>query len=306
MMFESIIKFFYHKFIRNFVVSDHEIAQVHVVPVMSNINVITRWHPSTTPTHTSSDRHKLAYMSPWAITHANAYADVLSVVSWNVNEGLGVDCTSNLLQVCRYIGNKCPDIVCLQDIPGQMIVAGTHVTTYIEFIRLYVNAMYHIRYHTVTYGGLAIFSKYPVANSGEYLTPEHAIFTHITINNQVYKIINCQLTPAAYQIGGLAMVPFTSSDSENKLPFHDMYSDLLTQCYNNIPVIMCGRFTVNANQITRAQGFEHTGSNTMGGYDNIMTNAKWCKKINVISTSTESPSKTNMYNLVFALIGLVG
>lgn len=304
-MFESIIKLFYYKFIRNFVVSDREIAQTHVVPVLSNINVITRWQPPTAAANTHaapSNTHKLVYMSPWAITHANAYADVLSVISWNVNNGLGVDCTSNLLQVCRYIGIRNPDIVCLQDIPTQIIAAGTHITTYIEFIRLYVNAKYHIQYHVVTYGGLAILSKYPAANSGEYLTPIHAIFTHITINNQVYKIINCQLTPIAYQVGSLAMVPFTSTDSENKLPIHDMYSDLLTQCYNNIPVMMCGRFTVNANQITRSQVLKQNRY----GYDNIMTNAKWCKKINVISTSTESPSKTNIYNLVFALIGLVG
>jgi exonuclease III len=245
-------------------------------------------------------------MSPWAITHANAYADVLSVVSWNVNEGLNVDCTSNLLNVCRYIGNRNPDIVCLQDIPDQMIVAGTYVTTYIEFIRLYVNAMYHIRYHVVTYGGLAILSKYPVTNSGEYLTPVHAIYTYITVNNIPYKLINCQLaSSSSNQIGALAMVPFTSSDSENKLPIHDMYSDLLTQCYNNIPVVMCGRFTANANQITKSQVLEYRGLDT-GGYDNVMTNAKWCKKINVISTSTESHGKTNMYNLVFTLIGLVG
>lgn len=303
-MFESILKFFYHKFVRNFLVSDSDIAQSHVVTVMSNINVITRWR---TPTTTQNDAIRLAYMSPWAITHSNSFADVLSIVSWNANEGLNLGCTSNLLQTCRYIGNKCPDIMCLQGIPGQVIVAGTHITTYIEFIRLYVNAMYHIRYHVVTYGGLAILSRYPVSNSGEYLTPEHAIYTHITVNNQVYKIINCQLAPAAYQIGGLAMVPFTSADSENKLPIHDMYGDLLTQCYNNIPVIMCGRFAANANQITRAQGLEYTKLDTMGGgYDNIMTNAKWCKKLNIISISAESFSKSNMYNLVFALIGLVG
>ena len=305
MMFESIIKFFYYKFIRNFVVSDHEIDQIHVFPVMSNINVITRWRSPNSNTMVSTESRELAYMSPWAITHANAYADVLSVVSWNVNEGLGVDCKSNILHVCRYIGNRSPDIVCLQDIPAQMIVAGTHVTTYIEFIRLYVNAMYHIRYHVVTYGGLAILSKYPVSNSGEYLTPDHAIYTYITVNNLQYKIINCQLTPATAQAGALAMVQFTSSDSENKLPINDMYSDLLTQCYNNIPVVMCGRFAANANKITKSQVLEYSRQDTVG-YDNIMTNAKWCKKINVISTSNESLSKTNMYNLVFALIGLVG
>ena len=140
-MFESIIKFFYYKFYRNFLVSETDIAQAHVVPVMSNINVITRWRSPSSNTHTNKGEHRLTYMSPWALTHTNAYAyaDVLSVTSWNVNEGIGVDCKSNLLQVCQYIGNKHVDIVCLQDIPGQMIVAGTHVTTYIEFIRLYVN-----------------------------------------------------------------------------------------------------------------------------------------------------------------------
>lgn len=302
MMFESIIKFFYYKFIRNFLVSEADIAHAHVVPVLSNINVITRWRSPTTNSQTSTDTHKLAYISPWAITHANSYADVLSVISWNVNEGLGMDCKSNILYVCRYIGNRSPDIVCLQDIPGQIIVAGTHVTTYIEFIRLYVNAMYHIRYYIVTYGTLAILSKFPVANSGEYLTPDYAIYTYITVNNQPYKIINCQVTSAGYHMGGLAIVPFASKDSKNKLSIHDMYSDLLTQCYNNIPVIICGRFTVNANQITKSQVLEQNRY----GYDNIMTNAKWCKKINVISTAIESPIQTNMYNLVFSQIGLIG
>jgi len=185
-----------------------------------------------------------------------------------------------------------------------MIVAGTHVTTYIEFIRLYVNAIYHIRYHVVIYEGLAILSKYPVTNSGEYLTPNHAIYTYITVNNLPYKIINCKLTSAMH-MGGLATGPFTSKDSENKLPIHDMYSDLLTQCYNNIPVMMCGRFTANANQITRSQVLEYSNQAAVG-YDNIMTNAKWCKNINVISTTLESPAKTNMYDIIFALVGLVG
>jgi exonuclease III len=243
-------------------------------------------------------------MSPWTITHANSFADVLSVVSWNVNEGLSMDCTSNLLQTCRYLGNKCPDIMCLQDIPGQMIVAGTHVTTYIEFIRLYVNAMYHIRYYTVTYGGLAILSKYPVTNSGEYFTPDHAIYTHITINNQNYKIINCRLARQSTN-HVLTTIPFTqTTDADNKLPIHDMYSDLLNQCYNNCPVIMCGRFTAWANPITKSQLSPFIPSEQQLEYDNIITNSKWCKKITMISAALDYTAKNSIYSSVYALVGL--
>jgi len=304
-MFESILKFFYHKFVRHFLVSEHEVAQAHVVPVMSNINVITRWRAPTPSTAIPTDTIRLAYMSPWTITHANSFADVLSVISWNVNGGLSMDCTSNLLQTCRYLGNKCPDIMCLQDIPGQMIVAGTHVTTYIEFIRLYVNAMYHIRYHVVTYGGLAILSKYPVTNSGEYLTPDHAIYTHITVNGQIHKIINCRLArQSTDQVLAMVSLIQAATDDSTRLPIHDMYSDLLNQCYNNIPVIMCGRFTAWANPITKSQLSPFIPSGQQSEYDNIITNAKWCKKITMINTALDYTAKNSIYSSVYALVGL--
>lgn len=307
-MFETILKFFYHKFVRNFLVSEHEVEHAHVIPVMTNINVITRWRatPSSTSTSSVEATTKLAYMSPWAITHTNSFADVLSITSLNVNDGLSLDCTSNLLQTCRYIGNRCADIVCLQDIPGQMIVAGVHVTTYIEFIRLYVNAVYHIRYHVVTYGGLAILSKYPVTNSGEYLTPNHSIYTHITVNCQIHKIINCRLARQTVE-QTLAMIPLlqqTATNDSAQIPIHDMYSDLLNQCYNNIPVIMCGRFSVNANPITKSQLCPFIPSGQLPEYDNIITNAKWCKKITMISAALDYTAKTSIYSSVSALVGL--
>lgn len=294
-MFETILKFFYHKFIRNFIANENELAHAHVVPVLTNINVITRWRAP-------ADSITLPYMSPWTITHTNAFADVLSIASWNANDGLGVDCTSNLLLTCWYIGNRDADIVCLQDIPGQIIIAGTYVTSYIEFVRLYVNAVYHIRYHVITHGGLAILSKYPITNSGKYLTPDYAIYAYIKVNSLNYKIINCRINS---QSNTLAMVPFMQND-DNKLPIQDMFGDILTQCYNNLPVIVCGRFAGITNHITKSHiNLLSSYNQSSGEYDNILTNAKWCKNISEISISIDNTSKNNLYNMVFALVGLI-
>lgn len=301
-MFESILKFFYYNIVRNYFVSEQDIEHVHNAPVLSNINVITKWRP---PGRNPQPPVRNDYASPWSITFSGAYTDVLNVLSWNVNHGLNVDCKSNLLDTCNYIGGRYPDVVCLQNIPGQMIIAGTHVTTYIDFLRLYLFSIYRTCYYVVQFGDLAILTKYPVTDSGEYLTPNHSMYATVTVNNQNYKIINCQLS---HTIGDYLMVMSARNGESNKLPIQDMYNDILTQCYNDIPAVVCGKFALHDNPISKHMHqqpasqpsylYTHETTNT------IITNTKWCRKLSTTHLATDDTLKNTLYYPVMAHITL--
>ena len=213
------------------------------------------------------------------------------------------------MDTCNYIGGRYPDIVCLQNIPGHMIIAGTHVTTYIDFLRLYLFSIYRTCYYVVQFGDLAVLTKYPVTGSGEYLTPNHAMYTTITVNSQNYKIINSHLSQT---ISDYLLVMSNKSPDTNKLPIQDMYNDILTQCYNDTPLVVCGKFAAHDNPISKHM---HQPEDTQptATYpvslpviynDHIITNAKWCKKISMMRMSPDYTTKNSLHCPLMAHICL--
>jgi hypothetical protein len=248
-------------------------------------------------------------------SYNSSYA--LQVISWNISNGLDINCKSNLENIIKYMNGKHPDIICFQSMPSNFIVAGTSIITPLEFIRQYLLRVYYISYRCVSYGNLAIFSKYPIQVSGEYVTPYHSMWADIVINGISFRIINLNISatiPISYTSfnGNSASSSLTLSygnagSTSNIYSYfvHDAYNDLLTQCYNKNPVIMCGKYKLQPSSESTCNNANYPSGIPMFTENHISLNNKWCDgKFTPVISYVDYACNTSLHHPVISIIQL--